>query len=431
VKPLLRAVPLCLTALLLAPPNAAYAEDFVINVAPGARSLPLAVPAPVDDGTTSGADRVLWQVLRRDLDMTGYFELQDPAAFLDTSRGVAPGTFEFRDWQLIKSAALVKTSLALEGDQLVCDLYVYDVGTGRKIDGERITASPTEVRYLAHKVADSVLEALTGEEGFFGSRIAAVAKRGESKEIFVMDIDGEGLRRVTSNGSINLSPAWSPDGSEIAWTSYKRGNADIYAKHLGTGRSRTVSASDGVDTGAAWSPDGSRVAVTRSVGGDSDIFVLDARTGAQLAQVSRGGGIDVSPTWSPDGSMLAWASERSGGSQIYVGRADGGGEPRRVTFQGGMNFDPVWSPDGSRIAFVGRDRNFDVFVVGVDGKGMVRITQGQGDNEDPSWSPNGKYLVFSSTRNGKSQIFVSTADGRNQLAVTEGGGWTQPAWGPR
>lgn len=422
-----------LVALLLPATSAAQssARPFLIDVSPGRADVPIGLPLPASDPAWDEASKAIWDVVQRDLVMSGYFEIIDPKAYIDTSDAVEPGSFQYQDWRLLKAAGLAKTRVAARPDgKLQADVFVYDVGAGAKLSGKRFVGDAGATRYLGHKIADEILLAITGQSGIFGARVAAVGARTGNKEIYVMDIDGHGVRAATRNGSINLSPAWSPDGSQLAWTSYKRGNPDLYVKDTQRGGSRVLSAREGINTGATFSPDGTKVALARSTNGDSDIYILDARTGAELQRVTTGGGIDVAPDWHPSGTMLAYASERSGGSQIYVHDLSTG-QARRVTFHGSFNGDPVWSPDGTKLAFVGRDRNFDVFTVQADGKNMSRITQDQGNNEDPDWSPDGRYLVFSSTRNGRSEIWMSSADGRHQVPVTPGsGGWTQPTWAP-
>jgi TolB protein len=409
----------------------ARAAGFMITVEPGGSDLPLAVPKPVaPQGDAFGDVDVVWSILLRDLEMTGYFDLIDPKAYIDSSGGVEPGSFKFADWKAIKATALAKTRIQPRGNDIQLDVFVYDVNSGERIAARGFVGKPQDVRNLAHRAADAIVVALTGRPSFFGSQLAVVGSRGANKEIYVMDIDGESVRPVTRNGSINLSPAWSPDGRRVAWTSYKRGNPDVYVKDLVSGQTSVLSSRQGINTGAAYSPDGALIALARSIDADAEIFLIDAVTGADKQRVTFGGGIDVSPTWSPDGRYLAFSSERSGGSQIYLHDTQTG-ESKRVSFVGGFNTDPVWSPDGTRIAYVTREGNFDIIVAGIDGSGAIRVTQDQGDNEDPCWSPDGRYLVFSSTRRGKEEIWLSTADGRHQVVLTDGSaGWTQPTWQP-
>lgn len=406
-------------------PAASAAGPVDIVIGPGQNDFPLALPYAVGN---AGQARQVWDVVRRDLELTGYFRLIDPAATIDQG-GLEPGTFDMQDWRTLRAAAVAKTAVRNDGGNLSAEVWIYDVNSGQKRAAKRFSGRPGQERTLGHALAREILLALTGDPGFFGSKIAAVRSRG-NKEVVVFDVDGQAVVPITRNGSINLSPAWSPDGSRLAWTSYKRNNPDVYVKELGTGRTRVLSANPGINVGAAFSPDGSKVALSRSRNGDADIFVLDARTGKVLRQLTKGGGIDVGPTWSPDGSQIAFSSERSGGSQIFV-MPSTGGPARRISRQGNFNTDPVWSPDGSRIAFVGRDPSFDIFVANVADGRVKRITQNMRDNEDPSWSPDSRYLVFSSTRGGRSDIWLATNDGRHQVQLTNGGGYTQPTWSPR
>lgn len=396
----------------------------VVEIGAGSKSFPLGLPYAQGDSESAKA---IWEVVERDLELTGSFEILDPEGTIDTG-GVEPGTFEFRDWRTLKAAGLAKMAVRDVQGGLTAEVWVYDVNGGEKLAARRFAGKPGQERALGHALAREILLALTGQEGFFGSKIAAVRSRG-NKEIVVFDIDGAGLIPVTRNGSINLSPSWSPDAARIAWTSYKRDNPDVYVKELATGRVRVLSATPGINIGAAFSPDGSKVALSRSQNGDADIYLLDARTGKVMRRLTTGGGIDVGPSFSPDGSQIAFSSERSGGSQIFTMGIDGSGV-KRVSRQGSFNTDPVWSPDGTRIAFVGRDPGFDVFVHDITTGRTTRITQNMGDNEDPSWSPDSNYLVFSSNRSGRSEIWLATANGRHQVQLTNGGGYSQPVWSP-
>lgn len=420
-----------LFALLLLLPAPALAQGseggFVIVVGPGQQDFPLALPYAAASGDPAAA-RAVWTSTRRSLELTGYFRLIDPDATIDAG-GLQPGTFAMQDWRTLRAAALAKTGVTVANGTVAAELWLYDVNSGEKLVARRFEGPPGQEAALGRALAREILLALTGDAGFFGARLAAVRHRG-NKEIVVLDIDGTNVLPVTRNGSINLSPAWSPDGASIAWTSYRRDNPDAYIKDLRTGRTRVLSAAPGINVGAAYSPDGRTVALARSVGGDSDLFLLDAATGKVLRRLTTGGGIDVGPAFSPDGSQLAFSSERSGGSHIFVMNL-ASGEVRRVSRQGSFNTDPVWSPDGTRIAFVGRDPRFDVFVLDVASGATRRITQGMGDNEDPTWSPDGRYLVFSSTRTGRSELWLATADGRHQMQITDGGGYTQPTFSPR
>lgn len=418
-------------------PIEAGAAGFDVPVQ-GSRELTLAIPSPITPrGDPDAVATTIWETVRRDLDMTGYFNLIDANAHIERNRGVQPGEFDFADWRAIRADTLAKTRILPTGDkscdpagQKMCaDVYVYYVVDGQQLASKRLRADATSARTIGHRIADTILLALVGEKGFFDGHIAAVGNQRGNKEIYVLGVDGKGVRPVTRNGSINLSPAWSPDSRTIAWTSYKRGNPDVFVKDLRSGSTRTLSNREGINISASYSPDGSMVALARSQDADSDIFLIDARTGGQIRQLTNGGGIDVSPSFTPDGETVVFASERSGGSQIYAVGV-GGGTARRVTPTSGFFTDPVVSPDGRKVAFVSRSGRFDVMTVDLVGGNMQRVTQDQGDNEDPSWSPDGRYLLFTSTRDGSKKIWLSTANGRHQVAITSNGGWSQPVWSP-
>jgi TolB protein len=421
---------IALFALLVATPARAQ----IVVTVPGSADVPLAVPdAQLPQGAVPGAGEFA-ETLRQDLAMSGYFQLISPNAYLEQGKGVEPGSFGFEDWRILKTSVLVKTRMlppAACSGKVCADVYVYNVGSGDQVLARRFRADNGQERHQAHAVANAVLLAVTGRPGIFGSRLLAVGTASGNKEVYLLDLDGKGVAPVTANGSVNLSPTFSPDARKIAWTSYKKGQPDLYVKDLTSGRVKLVSNRKGVNISPAYSPDGATLAMARNAAsGDSDLFLIDAQTGADLQRLTTGGGIDVSPNFSPDGKRIAFASERSGGSQIYVLEL-ATGQATRVSYEGGFNTDPVFSPDGSQIAFVGRVAGgFDIYVVGADGKGLQQVTSGAGDNEDPAWSPDGHYLVFSSTRTGRSELWLSTADGRHQSRITQGGGWFQPMFAP-
>jgi len=415
-------------ALLFGQPALAGPKVVFDIGAPGKRNVPIAIPEP--KGAVSGADE-FWSVVRRDLEICGWFRVLDPDAFIEPEhQGVRPGEFDFQDWKVPGATVLAKTVLSTSGNRLRGEVWIYDVNGGSKLDARAYTGTTDRMRNVAHRVSNAIIESVTGEQSIFNTRFAAVNARSGNKEIYLVDIDGYGALPITRNGSINLQPAWSADGSKLAYTSYRAGNPDLYVSDLSTGQTRRISARNGLNTGGAWNPVNGILAATLSLDGNSDIYTLDPRSGRQLAKLTSTPGIDTSPVWSPDGSQLAFVSERSGGAQVYVMPASGG-SARRVTFHGSHNTDPAWSPDGERLAYVSRDGNFDVFTCKLDGRGVVRITQGQGDNEDPSWAPNGQYIGFSSTRGGSGQIWISTADGYHHVQITQDrGGWSNPNWSP-
>ena len=400
-----------------------------------AGKFPLALPSfKMGEGGDPASASAMYQVIQRDLQLSGYFEIIDQLAYIEpNSAGLAPGEFDFADWRVPGAAGLAKTGLTSEGDMLAVELHVYDVDGGVRTLQRVLSGNKEQKRLLGHHVANAIIEAFTGEAGIFDTSIVAVANFGQGKEIYVFDFDGEGRRPVSRNGSINLSPAWSPDGTRITYTSYRDNNPDLWMTDLRTNRHTKLSGRPGINAGAEWSPDGTEIALTLSKEqGNSDIYALDVN-GSIVRRMTRHWAIDVSPSYSPDGSKVAFVSARLGTPQIFAMDREGG-EPVRLTQRGGHNVSPAWSPDGSRLAFAGRDEGrFDIFVVNADGSGLRRLTQSSGDDEDPTWSPDGNHILFSSSRDGLGkQLYIMTADGKSQTRITDGtGSFSNPQWGPR
>jgi len=433
IVPLAAALTLLVTAPCLAGDEEEERAYLRIDGGSAAR-FPLALPAlrPGSGGDAASAE-LIGSVIKRDLELSGYFDILDPNAYVEpASAGIRTGEFDFADWRVPGAAGLVKAGLSGQGDRLDVELHVYDVEGGVETLGRLLSGSAADKRLLGHHTANAIIEAFTGEPGIFDTKIVAVANYGQGKEIYVFDYDCKGARAVSRNGSINLSPAWSADGTRISYTSYRDNNPDLWVTDLTTGRHKKISSRPGINAGAEWSPDGTELALTLSKDTDSEIYALDP-TGSIVRRLTRDWGIDVSPTYSPDAATIAFVSARLGTPQIFLMARDGS-DPRRLTKLGGHNVSPAFSPDGTRIAFAGRDEGrFDIFVINMDGTGLKRLTQTKGDDEDPTWSPDGNHILFSSSRDGRGkQLYMMTADGKAQTRLTDGtGSFSNPQWGPR
>ena len=396
-------------------------------------SFPLALPA-IKLGERAGPEdaELILSVIRRDLELSGYFDLIDNKAFIEPAdAGIRPGEFDWAHWRVSNAAGLVKIGLTTTGDRYDLELHVYDVDGGVQTLGRVLSGSTSDQRLLGHHTSNAIIEAFTGLPGVFDTQIATVANFGQGKEVYIFDYDGAGKRPVSRNGSINLSPAWSPDGTRVSYTSYRDNNPDLWVTDLTTGRHTKISDRPGINAGAEWSPDGTEIALTLSKDQDSEIYALDP-SGSILRRLTRSWHIDVSPTYAPDGSRIAFVSARFGTPQIFLMDRDGE-SAARLTQMGGHNVSPAFSPDGTRIAFAGRDEGrFDIFVINTDGSGLKRLTQSEGDDEDPSWSPDGNHILFSSSRDGGGkQLYIMTSDGRSQTRLTDGtGSFSNPQWGP-
>ena len=396
-------------------------------VGPGATSFPIAV-SPLKGG---GEGTAFADIVARDLDLSGFFKVIDRAAYIENaeSSGATSDTIDFQDWKTIGALALVKGTIDRGAEGVVIEARLFDVVEGKQLAGKRYRAGEGDVRRIAHRFADEIMLALTGERGPFDSRIAFASRRdGRFKEIWTMSLDGGDLRAVTRERMIALSPSWSPDARSLLFTSYRTGNPSLFAIDLGGGTPRLISSQRGLNLGGRWSPGGRAIAVALENGGQTDIALLDPQ-GQLIRWVTRDRALDVSPSWAPDGRNLVFCSDRGGGPQIYVASADGG-PVRRVTYQGNYNTSPSWSPKGDRIAYASRmGKRFQVYTVDAGGAEAKQVTSSAGDNEDPQWSPDARYLIFSSTRDGRGAIYFSDASGAHQKRLTpQGGDDSTPAW---
>lgn len=429
---------LALGALALAPALAkAQPTRRIIEIeSPDFRPYPVAIPdvRGVGSEAAEAAAGAITRALRFDFDLAAQFEVSNPKSYLadPEKEGMTAPTIRFEDWLSVGAEGLLKGVVRQEGDGLRAELRFFEVARGQAFFSQTfVVSSPEDGREAGHAFADALVEALTGTPGIFRTRIAVVRRAESGRELWVMDLDGAHLRPVTRNGSINLLPSWTPDGTSLIFTSYLRHNPNLYRIRVDGSGLSLLSGERGLNTGGAMSPASGKVAVTLSRDGNSEIYTMNPdRTG--LTRLTREWAIDSSPSWSPDGSRIAFVSSRLGDPHIFVMNADGS-DPRRLTFRGNYNTTPDWSPKGDLIAFTARDeRNvFDIFTVDANTQVIRRLTQDQGNNEEPSFAPDGQHIVFTSTREGRSQVWVMAVDGSNQRRLTQEGGFTTPAWSPR
>ncbi len=428
----LAAVAFALCLVAVAGDTVAQDKSVIIDVTAPKRSLyPIAVPVGVESDPNIAKE--VAEVASFDLSVAGWFKVLDPRSFLANLHverlGIAP-----KVWEDVGAFGVIKYKAVKSGGKITLTFKLYEVEKGAKAVLERTyRGSAQEVRDLTHRWCNDVVEYYTGETGFFGSKIAFVAKgnRG-TKQVKVVDFDGNGAYSVTRNRSINILPTWSPGGGKIAFTSYMRANPDLYVVGAGGGRPKRLSRFSGMNTGAAWSPDGSKIAVTLSKDGNPEIYLIDANTGRIVKRLTNNRHIDTSPAWSPDGKEIAFVSNREGGPQIFVMSASGANQ-RRVSKIGDYNTEPTWSPQaGKRIlAYTTRDEGkYDIVTLDLTNGKMVRITQGQGNNEEPSFSPNGRAIAFASRRKQGNGIYIANADGSGKQHRIYKGSATSVTWGP-
>ena len=421
----------CAALVLL--PAASLAVYEVPIYQPGLTKLQIGLPDFKDlSGGHADLGAKMRDLLADDLMLSGYFQVIDKKLYVEKpGAGLTVGTFDFADWRVLRADALVKAGFALDGDALTLELRYFDVFGGKQTLGKRYAGKPDEWNTMIHRFGNEIMLLLTGEPGIFGTRVAFVSDRSGAKEIYTIGINGDGQAKLTANGTINLTPHWSPDGAQLAFTSYMARKPDLYRMPSGGGKATVLSARPSLNLGGRWDPDGRVLTVTLHETGESELFLI-GNDGKIVRQLTRGQGIAVSASWSPDGSRIAFVSDRSGNPQVYVMGRDGG-DVRRLTYQGSYNVSPAWSPKGDKILFQGLEGGtYQIYMTTPDGSQVFRVSDGVGSNEDPSWSPDGRSIVYASNRTGRRNLYVMNLDGSYTKQLTSGR-WndTSPDWSPR
>ncbi len=403
----------------------------VIDINNPERSLyPIAIPRGLG---SSALVKQASEIARFNLSVSGWFRVLDSRSFL-ANLGAEGLSINPNAWENVGAFGVMKYRIEVAGNQVTLSTRLYEVEKGNRSVLTREYRGPTsQFRRLVHRWCNDVVRYYTGEAGFFGSKIAFVSRgKTGTKHIRAVDFDGNRPYTLVGNRSINILPAWSKSGGQLAFTSYARGNPDLYVLGRGGGRSRRISNREGMNTGASWSPGGGRIAVTLSRDGNAEIYVISARDGSIIRRLTNSRGIDTAPAWSPNGREIAFVSDREGGPNIFVMNANGSNQ-RRVSFNGNYNTDPDWSPrKGARtLVYTTRaGRRYDIVTLDLSTNAMVRITQNQGNNEDPSFSPNGRAIAFVSRRRGGSGIYIANADGTGKQQRIYRGSASSVDWGP-
>lgn len=410
----------CACACLLAssPARAQFQVD-IRGV--GATQLPIAV------GKFRGEDLIhqsLAEIVRADLERSGVFRIVPADAVVDEA-----GVPNFNDWRARAADTLVGGSITRLADGRFDVRYrIWDVVKGVDL-GLINSVQAADFRLAAHRVADAIFEKLTGQKGAFSTRIAYVARSGKQHTLFVSDADGVSAQPALNSTESIISPAWSPNGRELAYVSFEKQKAMIYVQEILTGKRRIVADFKGTNSAPAWSPDGEWLAATLSREGGSQLFVM-SRTGENLRRLTISNAIDTEAVFSPDGGSIYFVSDRGGAPQIYR-TPTSGGPVERVTFVGTYNISPAISPNGSSLAYISRlGGSFRLHLMDLN-TGTVQALTESDDDESPSFAPNGRLILYTTREQGRDLLMTTTLDGKfkSRLLSTQSE-VREPAWGP-
>jgi TolB protein len=409
------------------------AQGLTLEIANGnASAIPITIVPFAYQGTSTPPDVEVGDIVRNDLNRCGQFRSLDKNDIVEfPTRG---GDIKFPTWRLLKQDYIAVGRVNDAGAGAVRVEYeLFTVGDQKSLLSAAISGQRSDMRSIAHQVADAIYEKITGVRGAFWTRIAYVTARGTGSNtayaLMIADSDGFGPQTVVSSRQPLMSPSWSPDGRKLAYVSFERGNSSIYIQDIATGAREVVSAAKGINGAPAFSPDGNRLALALSNGINPDIYVLDLGS-RHLTQVTRHFAIDTEPAWSPDGQTLFFTSDRSGKPQIYETSA-GGGDGTRVTFTGEYNAKASVSYDGKKIAVSqGNGNVYHIAVFDRSSGVSTAISTGNFD-ESPSFAPNASMILYAATEGARDVLYSVSADGRvRQRLLLADGDVRSPAWSP-
>ena len=407
----------------------------------GAQSdpLPFAMPNLIGNSWSSsslGLD--ITEVVVADLERSGLFRYINPEAYIQrlTSINARPN---FADWQAIQAQALIYGTIEEIGSKITVSFRIYDVFAQTQMEAKSFTADAQSWRKVAHMMADYIYERMTGEKGYFDTRVVFISETGNqmnrTKRLAVMDQDGENVQYLTSGSDLVLTPRFSPNMKEVTYFSYKDGKPKVYIMDLNTRESSLVGNFPGMTFAPRFSPDGNSLIMSLTNRGNSDIYTYNLRTRTKR-QLTNHPSINTSPSYSPDGSKIVFNSDRGGNQQLYVMNADGS-NAHRISFGEGTYATPVWSPRGDYIAFTKiRHGQFHIGVIKPDGSGERLITNGF-LVESPTWAPNGRVLMFYRQNRsdrygngGTAKLYSIDITGYNERQIITPHDASDPAWSP-
>ncbi|WP_269715955.1 Tol-Pal system beta propeller repeat protein TolB [Caulobacter sp. NIBR2454] len=412
----------------MAAPAVSRAQELVVDVNKGAVA-PLPIAVPNFSGATRGGD--IAQVITGNLERSGLFAPVAPSRFpaqnLDVN--IQP---VFENWKGVGAQALINGQVTVESDgRLRVDFRLWDVYAQQQLLGLQFSAPAENWRRIAHKISDAVYERLTGEKGYFDTRVVFVAESGSKlnriKRLAIMDQDGANPNYLTDGSYIVMTPRFSSNSQEITYMALRPTGSSLYLFNLETGRQETLGRFPGMVFAPRFSPDGTKVAFSVERAGNSDIYVMDLRS-RQSTRITTDPSIDTSPSFSPDGTKIVFNSDRGGAPQLYIMNADGSGA-RRISYGGGRYTTPVWSPRGDFIAFTKQGGGFSIGVMRPDGSDE-RILTSSSLEEGPTWAPNGRVIMFFRENGGGAKLWTVDITGRILRPAPYPGSGSDPAWSP-
>ena len=404
-------------------PMSAFAQFRVEVSGVGMTQLPIAV-APFKGEALS--PQKIGSIVKADLERSGMFRGVDAAGVV-ADENTRP---DLASWRQKGADAIVTGSvLPLADGRFDVRLRLWDVVREQDLGGQSYTVAKSDLRLSAHRVSDFVYEKLTGEKGIFSTRIAYVTKAGQRHTLWVADSDGESAQSALTSPEPIISPAWSPNGTQLAYVSFESRKPVIYAHDVATGKRRLLANFRGSNSAPAWAPDGTQLVATLSQSGGSQIYSIPLN-GSDPTRLTQSSSIDTEPAFSPDGKSIYFVSDRGGSPQIYR-MSSSGGNADRVTFTGTYNISPAPSPDGRWLAYVSRvGGGFKLHVMELSSGSVTPITDTSRD-ESPSFAPNSRLIVYATQQQGKEVLMTTTLDGKIKARLQGAGGdIREPDWGP-
>jgi TolB protein len=401
--------------------------------------MPIALPYlgnNSEEAATLGAQII--DVVQKDLEGSGLFRAINRASFLQEIKD-SQTTPTFTSWRQVNASALVTGMIKVSSEnEFSVEFRLWDVFAEQQIAGKSYNTNKKNWRRIAHLMADEIYKRLTGESGYFDTRIVYVSESGPAtkrvKKLAIMDQDGENHRFLTDGSSLVLTPRFSPTAQKVIYMSYKGGTPKVYMLDVDTREQELVGDFPGMSFAPRFSPNGDTVVLSAAWDGNSEIYTYNIKTG-QKKRLTNDGAIDTSPSYSPDGSQIVFNSDRGGSQQLYTMDTDGG-NVKRISFGNGRYGTPVWSPRGDLIAFTKMSQGqFYIGIMRLDGTGERLLTQSFMD-EGPTWSPNGRVIMFArqersmSGKAGKWGVFSVDLTGYNEKKIGTPMEASDPAWSP-